>query len=490
MKSTTLPSGSPSSGRGSPIAMSRREVLRCAGNGFGMLALASLLAEELSGQVASNTAAVALNPLAVKAPHYVPRAKSVIFIFLPGGPSHVDTFDPKPRLSRDHGKPLPFPTPLLRTETKNLLGSPFKFQRYGKSGIEVSELFPHIGSTIDDICVIRSMVADNINHGAAVLQMNTGEGRQRRPSMGSWVTYGLGTENQNLPGFIILSPIPPVGGTPSWSSSFLPAVHQGTVVSDMKNPIHNLKNPDKPLDRQRVHLDALKQLNEIHLAERQNDSQLSARIESFELAFRMQSEAPEAFDISGETTATQRLYGIDHETTEMFGKQCLMARRLVERGVRFVQLYHTDPSSQQPAQVWDQHTGLNTQLPANAKGTDLPIAGLLKDLKSRGLLDETLVIWGGEFGRTPTAENNNGREHNPYGFSMWLAGGGVRGGMVYGSTDEFGMYAVENKVHIHDLHATILHLLGLNHEKLTYTYSGRPYRLTDVAGNIVRDILT
>ena len=462
--------------------MTRRGLLKASGNGFGMLGLAALFAEEFSGQKA-------LSPMTVKQPHHPSRAKSVIFIFLPGGPSHVDTFDPKPRLNRDHGKPLPFAQPLLRTKTKNLLGSPFKFQRYGKPGIKISELFPNIGSCIDDICVIRSMVTDNINHSAACLQMNTGEGAFSRPSMGAWVIYGMGTENQNLPGFIVLSPAQPVQGAPLWSSSFLPAVYQGTLVSDLKNAIPNLTNPRWPLDRQRVHLDVLKQLNGLHLAERQEDSRLSARIESFELAFRMQTEAPGVFDFGKETNATRRLYGIDNETTEIFGKQCLMARRLVERGVRFVQLYHTETSKRAGGQLWDQHTGLTTLLPENAEATDLPIAGLLKDLKSRGLLDETLVIWGGEFGRTPTAENNNGREHNPYGFTMWLAGGGVRGGLVYGSTDEFGLYAVEKQMHVHDLHATILHVLGFDHKKLTYNYSGRDFRLTDVAGNVASEIL-
>jgi hypothetical protein len=454
-----------------------------------MVALAAMLADEKFALSAPTAGLRELNPLASRDPHYRARAKRVIFIFLPGGPSHVDTFDPKPRLTRDHGKPLPFSAPTLRTKTKNLLGSPFEFYPYGDSGIEVSELFPHIGRTIDDICIIRSMVADNINHTAAALQMNTGEGRQRRPCMGSWLTYGLGTENEDLPGFIVLSRATPTGGTPNWSSSFLPAAHQGTVVADLSDPIRNLSNPDRPRHRQRAHLDVLQKINELHLAQRQEDSRLNARIASFELAFRMQTAAPEAFNLKEETAATERLYGIDQQPTEAFGKQCLMARRLVERGVRFVQIYHTDPSSQQPEQVWDQHTGLTTQLPDNALQTDLPIAGLLRDLKLRGLLEDTLVIWGGEFGRTPTAENNNGREHNPYGFTMWLAGGGVRGGMVYGATDEFGMYAMENKVHVHDLHATILHLLGLDHERLTYRHSGHDFRLTDVAGNVVHDIL-
>jgi hypothetical protein len=407
-----------------------------------------------------------------------------------GGPSHVDLFDPKPRLTADNGKPLPFEKPSLeRTKTGNLLASPFRFRRHGQSGIEVSELLPNIAGCIDDLCVIRSMVADNINHNGACLQMNTGEQAFSRPSMGSWLTYGLGSENADLPGFIVISPAQPAQGAPLWSSSFLPAAYQGTLVADLKNPIANLANPRVPLDRQRSQLNLLQQLNEAHRRRREEDSQLSARIAAFELAFRMQREAPEAFSLDGESEATKRLYGLDEKTTEIFGRQCLLARRLVERGVRFVQVYHTVTSKRSSCQLWDQHGGLRTELPANCAATDRPIAGLLKDLKARGLLNETLVIWGGEFGRTPCAEGTDGREHHPFGFTMWLAGGGIRGGLAYGATDEFGWHAVENKVHVHDLHATILQLMGIDHTKLTYRYAGRDYRLTDVYGNVVRDIL-
>jgi hypothetical protein len=307
--------------------------------------------------------------------------------------------------------------------------------------------------------------------------------------MGSWLLYGLGTENQNLPGYIVISPSQPAQGAPLWSSSFLPASYQGTLVSDLKSPIANLKNAAFSTGQQREQLAVLKELNELHRQQREEDSRLSARIESFELAYRMQIEAPEAFDVERESETTKRLYGLHDKTTEIFGRQCLMARRLVERGVRFVQAYHTVTSKRSSCQLWDQHGGLKTELPANCAATDLPIAGLLRDLKSRGLLQDTLVIWGGEFGRTPTAEGTDGREHHPFGFSMWLAGGGIKPGMVHGNTDEFGWHAVENKVHVHDLHATILHLMGINHTKLTYRYSGRDYRLTDVYGNVVDALL-
>jgi hypothetical protein len=407
-----------------------------------------------------------------------------------GGPSHVDTFDPKPRLAQDNGKPLPFAKPHLeRTKTGNLLTSPFKFKHHGQSGIEVSELLPNIGSCIDDICVIRSMVADNINHNGACLQMNTGEQAFSRPSMGSWLLYGLGSENQSLPGFVVISPAQPAQGAPLWSSSFLPAAYQGTLVSDLKRPIADLANANLSLDQQRIQLATLRELDALHAGPRQDDSRLSARIESFELAFRMQTEAPEAFGVDVESEATKRLYGLNDPVTETFGRQCLMARRLIERGVRFVQVYHTQTSHRSSCQLWDQHGGLKKELPNNCAATDLPVAGLLKDLKARGLLKDTLVIWGGEFGRTPTAEGTDGREHHPFGFTMWLAGGGIRGGMAYGATDEFGWNAVENKVHVHDLHATILHLMGIDHEKLTYRYAGRDYRLTDVSGKIVREII-
>jgi Protein of unknown function (DUF1501) len=464
--------------------ITRRHALSRFANGFGMLGLIGLLTDEARADGSST------NPLAVRPPHFPARAKRVIFLFMSGGPSHVDTFDPKPTLVREGGKPLPFSMPHLeRTRTGNLLPSPFKFKKHGEAGIDVSELLPETAGCVDDICVIRSMVADNINHNGACLQMNTGEQTFSRPSMGSWLTYGLGSENQDLPGFVVVSPSQPAQGAPLWSSSFLPAAFQGTLISDMTNPIANLTNATFSLERQRAQLETLKQLNTLHLRARDDDTRLSARIESFELAFRMQARAPEAFAIGSESPAVRRLYGIDDPKTEIFGQQCLLARRLAERGVRFVQVYHTQTSKRKSCQLWDQHTGLKSELPNNCEAVDRPISGLLKDLKARGLLEDTLVVWGGEFGRTPTAEGTDGREHHPFGFTMWLAGGGVRGGQVLGATDEFGWNAIEDKVHVHDLHATILHLMGLNHEQLTYRYSGRDYRLTDVSGRVVNSIL-
>ncbi len=465
--------------------MSRRDALTRFGAGFGMLGLAGLL----DGEAVANSTTFA-NPLDVREPMFPAKAKQVIFLFMSGGPSQVDLFDPKPKLAELNGQPIPIEQPkLVRTRTTNVLASPWKFSRHGQAGIEVSELLPHTASCIDDICVIRSMVADNINHNGACLQMNTGEQSFSRPSMGSWCLYGLGTENKNLPGYVVISPSQPAQGAPLWSSSFLPATYQGTVVNDLKNPIANLGNPSESSVRQRQQLDTLKRLNDLHRLGREEDNALSARIESFELAHRMQVEAPQAFDISQESLATQAMYGIGDEATDIFGKQCLMARRLVERGVRFVQLYHTQTSKRGSCQLWDQHSGLKIELPNNCVSTDLPIAGLLKDLKSRGMLDDTLVVWGGEFGRTPTADGNDGREHHPFGFTMWMAGGGIKGGMTYGATDEFGWHSIEDRVHVHDLHATILHLLGIDHTKLTFRHSGRDYRLTDVAGNVVTRIL-
>ena len=457
--------------------ISRRDLLARSGCGFGLLALADMLTAGEPDRAAQ--------PYAVRAPHHSPRAKRVIFLYMPGGPSHVDLFDPKPRLAEENGKPLPFEKPRLeRTKTGNLLASPWTFSKHGESGIEVSELLPGVASHIDDLCVVRSMYADNINHTGAALQMCTGEQAFSRPSMGSWLTFGLGTENQNLPGFVVVSPAAVFQGAQLWASSFLPSAYQGTLVRDLKNPIANLVDSSGSLDRQRAKLDALSKLNEIHKRARVIDSQLDARIASFELAFRMQREAPEAFDISRENEATHKLYGTDQPATELFGRQCLLARRLIERGVRFVQLFDAPANN-----AWDHHSGLKDALPKRCQAVDQPIAALLTDLKSRGLLEDTLVLWGGEFGRTPTAEGNNGREHHPFGFTMWLAGGGIRGGMVHGATDEYGWHSVQDKVHVHDLHATILHLMGFDHEQLTYRYGGRDYRLTDVHGQVVREII-
>jgi hypothetical protein len=456
--------------------VSRREALRRAGCGFGMLALADLLAAAEPDR--------AVRPFAERASHHAPRAKRVIFLYMPGGPSQVDLFDPKPRLLSENGQPLPFEKPKLeRTRTGNLLASPWKFRKHGQSGIEISQLLPHTAALADDLCVIRSMVADNINHTGAALQMCTGEQAFSRPSMGSWLTYGLGTENQNLPGFVVVSPAAVFQGAQLWASSFLPSAYQGTLVRDLKKPIANIDDPTGDGARQRAKLDALAQLNQIHKRDRVLDSQLEARIASFELAFDMQREAPEAFDIDRESTATHQLYGTDKPETEMFGRQCLLARRLVERGVRFVQLFDAPVNN-----AWDQHGGLKSELPKRCLAVDQPIAALLADLKARGLLEDTLVLWGGEFGRSPTAQGTDGREHHPFGFTMWMAGGGVRGGMVHGATDEYGWHAIQDKVHVHDLHATILHLMGFDHKKLTYRFGGRDYRLTDVYGEVVHSL--
>ena len=452
-------------------------MLAKAGCGFGMLALADLLTGDEPDRSSQ--------PYAIRSPHFLPRAKRIIFLYMPGGPSHVDLLDEKPRLAVDNGKPLPFEKPRLeRTKTGNLLASPWKFSRHGESGISVSELLPGLASRIDDVCVIRSMVADNINHTGAALQMCTGEQAFSRPSIGSWLTYGLGTENQNLPGFVVVSPAAVFQGAQLWASSFLPSAYQGTLVRDLTNPIANLGDAKKPGLTQRGKLNALRQLNELHKQDRDFDSQLDARIASFELAFRMQNEAPEAFDISRESEATQKMYGTDRPETELFGKQCLLGRRLLERGVRFVQLFDAPANN-----AWDHHGGLRENLPIRCRAVDQPITALLTDLKARGMLDDTLVLWGGEFGRTPTAEGTNGREHHPFGFSMWMAGGGIKGGMAHGATDEFGWHAERDKVHVHDLHATILHLMGFDHEKLTYRFGGRDYRLTDVHGQVVQEIL-
>ena len=464
--------------------LSRREMLRRSGCGFGFLALTDLLAAE-TAVLKNSDSDPAAHPFAIRAPHFTPRAKRVIFLYMPGGPSHVDLFDPKPRLIVDNGKPLPFPKPKLeRAKTGNLLASPWKFSKHGESGTEVSELLPRTAACIDDICVIRSMLADNINHSGAALQMCTGEQAFSRPSMGAWLTYGLGTENQNLPGFVVVSPAAVFQGAQLWASSFLPSAFQGTLVRDLKNPIANLTDPSGSVERQRAKLDGLRELNDLHRRDRINDSQLDARIASFELAFRMQRDAPEAFDVSRESLETQKLYGIDNPVTDMFGRQCLMARRLAERGVRYIQLFDAPANN-----AWDHHGGLRENLPKRCHAVDQPIAALLTDLKSLGLLEDTLVLWGGEFGRTPTAEGDNGREHHPFGFTMWLAGAGIRGGMVHGATDDFGWHSVTDIVHVHDLHATILHQMGFDHERLTYRFGGRDYRLTDVHGHVVHEIL-
>lgn len=459
---------------------SRRHLLQRSAVGFGSLALASLLAEQSSAK-----AAVA-DPLAAKQPHFPARAKRVIFLFMKGGPSHLDTFDPKPLLDRDDGKPLPFAKPRVQfAPTGNLLKSPWKFQQYGESGIPVSELFPHVAGCVDDLCMVHSVHGTNPAHGGALLKLHTGSDNFVRPSMGSWVTYGLGTDNANLPAFITICPTLAHGGISNWSSAFLPALYQGTPLGNASVPsdqaaVRYISNPRLPREVQRLQLDRLSAMNRAHLAEGTPDSALEARINSFELAFRMQAEMPLVEDLSQESAATQALYGMDDPVTANFGRMCLKARRFAEAGVRFIQVTHSDSNVQ-----WDQHSNLKAGHEKNAREVDKPIAGLLQDLKARGLLEDTLVWWGGEFGRTPTVEGSNGRDHNPEGFTMWLAGGGVKPGLRYGATDEYGFYAQQDKVHIHDMHATILHLLGLDHERLTYRYAGRDFRLTDVEGNVV-----
>ena len=462
--------------------LSRRELLRSASAGFGSVALAGLL-----GQEQLRAAAQSANPLAIKDPHFAPKAKRVIFLFMHGGPSQVDTFDYKPLLKRDHGKPLPFQRPkVVSGQTYNLLKSPWELKQYGQSGMWVSDLFPQIAKRVDDLCFIKSMWGSNSRHGGALLEIHTGSDTFVRPSMGSWVTYGLGSENQNMPGYVTICPTQSHGGANNFSSGFLPAPYAGTPIGSVGIKARDAKlpyitNSETPKDIQRMEIDFSQELNRAQLAQTGHDAALEGRIESFELAFRMQAEAPGLQDISGESEATQKLYGLDNRITEDFGRQCLMARRLSEKGVRFVQVSHT--------YKWDQHSELLRDHSQNAKEVDQPIAGLIADLKSRGLLDDTLVVWGGEFGRTPTAEGSDGRDHNPEAFTYFLAGGGVKRGFSYGATDDYGYYSMENKVHFHDLHATMLHLLGLDHKRLTYRYAGRDFRLTDTKGELVPGII-
>lgn len=464
--------------------ISRRAMLQRAAAGFGYVALQGLLGREQA------QCAVIENPLAPKAPLFPARAKRVVFLFMKGGPSHVDTFDPKPLLQRDDGKPYPFAQPRVQfAQTGKLLKSPWTFKQYGQSGLPVSELFPNVAQHADDLCILRSLHGTNPAHGGASLKLHTGSDTQVRPSMGSWVLYGLGTENENLPGFITICPTLAHGGVNNWGAAFLPAYCQGTPIGNASIPaekalVRHIRNNLVSSEVQRKQLDYIAKLNQEHLELTGPDLALEGRINSFELAYRMQSTMPEAQDISGETEATKKMYGMNNTVTANFGRQCLMARRFLERGVRFVQVTHSDGEVQ-----WDQHSALYKGHTKNAAEVDKPIAGFLQDLKERGLLEDTLVVWGGEFGRTPTAQGGDGRDHNPNGFTMWMAGGGVKQGVAYGSTDDYGYFAQEDKVHIHDLHATMLHLLGLNHEKLTYRYAGRDFRLTDVEGRVVKEII-
>ena len=465
--------------------LSRRTMLQRSAGGFGYLAMAGLLAEE-------QAKAAVLNPLAAKQPHFPARAKRIVFLFMKGGPSHVDTFDPKPLLTRDDGKPPPFALPRVtfaKETAPKLLKSPWTFKQYGESGLPVSSLFPNVAQCIDDLCILRSVHGTNPAHGGALLKLHTGSDVQVRPSMGSWVLYGLGTENANLPGFITICPTLAHGGVNNWGAAFLPAWCQGTPIGNASVPaeqamVKHIRNPFVSAAKQRRQLDFLSEINREHLELAGADQALEGRISSFELAFRMQGTMPEAQDVSGESEATKKLYGMDSPVTANFGRQCLMARRFLERGVRFVQVTHSDSEVQ-----WDQHGNLYKGHSKNAAEVDKPIAGFLKDLKSRGLLDDTLVLWGGEFGRTPTAQGKDGRDHNPHGFTMWMAGAGVKKGIAYGATDDYGYYAAEDKMHVNDLHATILHLLGMDHTRLTYRFGGRDIRLTDVHGNVVTGIL-
>ena len=465
-----------------PVTLARREWLAASALGFGQLALQGLLATETPGAAAE--------PLATRGGHFPATARQVIFLFMHGGISHVDSFDPKPKLTEMNGQPLPIAKPKFEfAPTGNLLASPWKFRKHGQSGLEVSELFPQIGAMADDLCVIRSMNGgDQVSHGPALLNINTGSGVFARPCLGAWTLYGLGTENQSLPGFLSLSPSLYHGGTQNYGSAFLPASFQGTRIGDGSTNfkdarLSGLVPADLP-QRQRLQLDLLARRNRRHAAEVGGDPRLDARIAAFEMAYRMQAEAPVVFDLERETAATQSLYGVGTEPTDEFARQCLLARRCVEAGVRFVQVNYSYPRN-----YWDAHGDLRNNHTSNAAKVDRPVAALLADLKSRGLLESTLVVFATEFGRTPAAQGNDGRDHHPHAFSIWLAGGGVKGGMAYGQTDDFGYYVAENKVTMPDFHATILHLLGLDHERLTFRHAGRDYRLTDVHGRVIDAIL-
>jgi hypothetical protein len=458
----------------SPLNFSRRDALQSMSAGFGFMAFAGL------STMAAQAAATYKNPLAPKQPHFKPRAKRIIFCCMRGGPSHVDTFDYKPALDKDNGKSA------SGFGNRKLMESPWKFPKRGKSGLEISELYPHLAKHADKMCLLNSMYGDIPNHPQCFVQLHTGSFQFVRPSLGSWLLYGLGTENQNLPGFVTLNPPSRVGGAQNYGSAFLPAIYQGTRIGNLGQSLKDIRLPNLGNDRldaaaQRRQLDYIQSLNRDLKSRNEASAQIDGVIESYELAFRMQSALPEVISLKGEKQSTLEAYGIGGGGTDNFGRQCLLARRMVESGVRFVEISHAN---------WDQHKGLRARLGANCKATDQPMAALLTDLEERGLLEDTLVMWGGEFGRTPHAKQQDGRDHNATGFSYWLAGGGVKGGMRYGATDEHGIKAVENRMHFHDLHATLLHLMGLDHEKLTYRYAGRDFRLTDVHGNVAKEILS
>ncbi len=465
--------------------LTRRQILQQAGAGFGSLALHSLLGAD--GLLGGN------NPLTPKAPHFAPKAKSVIFLFMYGGPSHVDLFDPKPQLVKWHGKPIPVwkkEDAFMGGKTKNVaMQSPYRFSRHGGSGIEMAEVYPNLARHADSLCVIRSMHAESNNHGPALFQMNSGFIQAGRPSMGSWVTYGLGCESENLPAFVVLLDKlgAPVNGAMNWSNGFMPAAYQGVPFRSNGEAIAYLSSPQGVSARQqRVRLDLLKKWNHDYALANPAESELAARLNAYELAYRMQMSASECTDLSREPASVRKMYGLDHPVTAHFGRNCLLARRLVERGVRFIQVYS---GGNEGPKAWDAHDDLKKNHDLHCAETDGPIAALLDDLKISGLLDSTLVVWGGEFGRSPVAENGKGRDHHPKGFTMWMAGGGIKGGQTYGATDEFGYAAIENKVSVPDMHATMLHLLGLDHELLTYRFMGRDFRLTDVSGSVLRDLI-
>jgi hypothetical protein len=463
-------------------------LLRCA-NGFGALAAAALMADKPFGQLLQAAPTGKGNPLTPRPPHFRARARNVIFLYMDGGPSQMDTFDPKPRLSAEHGQPFKMKMePTQFNDNGNTLGSPWEFQQHGQSGLPVSSLLPHVARHMDDLCVIRSMVSEFSEHTNANYFLHTGLGLSGRPSAGAWVTYGLGSENQNLPGFVVLNGgLTPPGGLDNFGSAFLPATYQGSIFKPGAAPVANIVPTEATPELQQRKLDLMRKLDASMLQRLGSVDQVESAIANYELAFQMQSAVPELMDLRGESEATKKLYGFDasYEHTRSYARQCLLARRLVERGVRFIEL--TCPAVK--GDRWDQHKDLKSGHENNALAVDQPIGALLTDLKARGLLEHTLVLWAGEFGRTPFAQGKDGRDHNPYGFSLWLAGGGIKGGMAYGATDEYGYKAVQNRVEMYDLYATMLHLLGLEHTKLTFRYQGRDFRLTDVHGEVVREIL-
>ncbi len=470
-----------------PPLFTRREMLQRTACGFGSIALAGLARDHLSASLS--------NPLAARQGHFPARAKRIIFIFMQGGPSHVDSFDFKPQLLANHQKEvdiLGYRFNDFRQMTKRTMMKPlWKFKPYGQCGHPVSDLFPETAKHVDDLCFLHGMHTEGIAHGPATLFLHTGSVNQVRPSVGSWVSYGLGSENENMPAFVSLMPTERMGGPQNYGNAFLPAIHQGTAIGRAEQPvsrigIDHILNERMTPGEQRRQFQLLQQLNRSQAHSASSEDDIEASINAFELAYRMQINAPDLTSLNGETEATKAIYGIGEKETDAFGKQCLMARRMAESGVRYIQVNYSDNHGGNPR--WDQHANMPKHA-EHAKAVDKPVAGLLQDLKARGLLEDTLVWWGGEFGRTPFSQNNNGRDHNPHGFTVWLAGAGIKPGVSYGATDEWGYMAVEGKTHMHDLHATLLHLLGLDHERLTYRYAGRDFRLTDVYGQVVHEIL-